>query len=196
MALCCQTDLSGITMNATFPEESQPPAEPAELERVLRDSRTMEEPPDTVLRRAFDIWPARTAAAGPSVSNWKRLWATLSFDSGDTGPLALGLRGNARQTRQWLFECEAHDIDLRLSNDTLSTDTPWQLSGQVLGPQAARRVRLVGLDSAACSFEVNASELGDFHLDRLPAGRWQLSIDFDDWSIDIPQLTWPTPPAD
>lgn len=183
-------------MNSTSPEEPQPPAEPSELERVLRDSRTMAEPPDTVLQRAFDIWPARSAAAaGPSVSSWKRLWATLSFGSGDTGPLALGLRGDTRQTRQWLFECEAHDIDLRLSNDALSTDTPWQLSGQVLGPQAARRVRLVGVDGGAGSFEVKASELGDFHFDRLPAGRWQLSIDFDGWSIDVPELAWPTPPA-
>lgn len=175
-----------------------PPPDPA-LERVLRASRTMHDASAEVQERAMAIFTAARAAqpsAPPRTPSalaaaGQRL-ARLVFDSlAPAGSAyALGLRGDAAAARQWLFSAGEHDVDLRLDHDGLPGAQPWRLSGQVLGPDGARTVRLVE-DAGPATFVAALGELGDFVFDRLPAGRWSLFVDFEGWSLVLAPIAWP-----
>lgn len=184
--------------NDTADDPSGPPPDPA-LEWLLRDSRTLYDASPEVQERAMAIFGAsRRPAAAPAASRagpaaWGQRLAQLVFDSlAPAGaPYALGMRGAAGGERQWLFSAGEHDVDLRLDHDGLPGERPWRLSGQVLGPDGARCVRLIEDASSPRSFSAGLGETGDFGLDRLPSGRWQLFIDFDGWSIVLPAIAWP-----
>jgi len=177
-------------MNRTPPDDRPGAPGDAELEGLLRDSRTLEDAPEWALRRMLELRPGRAAPPVAPAAPWRRLIASLRFDSAVAAPLALGLRGGGG-ARQWLFSTEAHDVDVRLANDGLSSGTGWQLSGQVLGPERATQVRLVRLDAEDSTRVQQLSELGDFHIDGLTAGRWRLVIEFGTWCIELPELEWP-----
>jgi len=185
-------------MSRTPPGRLRPPVPAPPLEQLLHDSRTMEDAPPELVRRAAALWPRPEAAAAPAsaptAQGWRRLLATLTFDAGLAAPLALGLRGDAAGWRQWLFTTAEHDVDLRLAAGSPGGLT-WQLSGQVLGPERPQGVQLRAVDSPPSVHQAVPGELGDFHFDPVPAGRWQVSIDFDGWSIDLPILEWPLPTA-
>jgi hypothetical protein len=182
-----------------------PPPDPA-LAQLLRASRTMHDASPEVQERAMGIFAAARAArpqaapdaglAGLAAVVGQRL-ARLVFDSlAPAGaPYALGLRGESAAARQWLFSAGEHDVDLRLDHDGLPGEHPWRLSGQVLGPDGAQVVRLVEEAPAPQTFSVELGEAGDFRLDRLPAGRWRLYVDFAGASIALPPIAWP-PEAD
>ncbi|MFZ5551202.1 MAG: carboxypeptidase-like regulatory domain-containing protein [Pseudomonadota bacterium] len=176
-----------------------PPPDPA-LEQLLRASRTMHDASAEVQERAMAIFGAArvarpatpSGAPSPLAAAALRL-AQLVFDSlAPTGSAyALGLRGDAAAARQWLFTAGEHDVDLRLDHDGLPGERPWRLSGQVLGPDGARTVRLVEEGAAGAAFSAVLGESGDFLFDRLPAGRWQLFVDFEGWSLVLPPIAWP-----
>lgn len=176
-----------------------PPPDPA-LEQLLRASRTMHDASAEVQERAMAIFGAARAAqpANPSgarspLATAAQRLAQLVFDSlAPAGSAyALGLRGDAAAARQWLFTAGEHDVDLRLDHDGLPGERPWRLSGQVLGPDGARTVRLVDEGMTASAFSAALGESGEFLFDRLPAGRWHLFVDFDGWSLVLPPIAWP-----
>jgi hypothetical protein len=174
-----------------------PPPDPA-LAQLLRASRSLHDASPEVQERAMAIFSARRnvrpqPAPEGGVAGLTQRLARLVFDSLSPGgaPYALGLRGESSASRQWLFSAGEHDVDLRLDHDGLPGMHPWRLSGQVLGPEGARAVRLAEAVPAGQAFTAGLSESGDFRLDRLPAGRWQLFIDFDGWSIVLPPIAWP-----
>lgn len=182
----------------TADDPTGPPPDPA-LERLLRGSRTLYDASPEVQERAMALFAAsRRPATTPATPHaglaaWGQRLAQLVFDSlAPAGaPYALGMRGAAGAERQWLFSAGEHDVDLRLDHDGLPGERPWRLSGQVLGPDGARGVRLVEEGASSPHFSAGLGEAGDFGLDRLPAGRWQLFIDFDGWSIVLPAIAWP-----
>jgi hypothetical protein len=181
----------------TADDPTGPPPDPA-LERLLYDSRALVDASPEVQERAMAIFAARRQAAAPTTpragqANWGQRLAQLLFDSlAPAGaPYALGMRGAGGSERQWLFSAGEHDVDLRLDHDGLPGERPWRLSGQVLGPDGARCVRLIEDASSPRSFSAGLGGTGDFGLDRLPSGRWQLFIDFDGWSIVLPAIAWP-----
>jgi hypothetical protein len=174
-----------------------PPPDPA-LAQLLRASRSLHDASPEVQERAMAIFGARRnspaqPAPGTGFVAVAQQLARLVFDSlAPAGaPYALGLRGESGASRQWLFSAGEHDVDLRLDHDGLPSPQPWRLSGQVLGPDGARGVRLAEDAPAGQAFTASLGESGDFRLDRLPAGRWQLFIDFDGWSIVLPPIAWP-----
>ncbi|WP_374676149.1 hypothetical protein [Ideonella sp.] len=166
------------------------------LERLLRASRQLEDPPAWAVDRVLDLAQGRsTRPATGAAPWWRRVLAELRVDSGGGAGLALGLRGAAREQRQWLFAAGDHDVDLRLTRPGAGGDAPWELAGQVLGPQAPRTVRLRRAeDGHSAEYTATVGELGDFRLPALPDGRWTVAIDFDDWTIELPELAWPMSP--
>lgn len=179
-----------------------PDAQPsdAEIERQLRDGRSLEAPPDAVLLRAMAIWQPRpaakpatdllTRAAGAVV---RRLRAVLSHDS-STAPLP-ALRSAAIPVRQLLFSTDGHDIDLRISPLTAGDDASghasgWRLSGQVLGPVAAGQAVLrCGPWSAATTW----NDLCEFSFAPVPAGPCSLLLQGETWDIEIGPIDLATP---
>jgi hypothetical protein len=163
----------------------------AALAARLIESRQLQEPPEWATHRALGIWrpdPARQPAQAPALL--RRVLAQWGLMPGES-PLALGLRGVGTPPQQWLFHAEEHDIELRLRPDPQQPEDRWQLAGQVLGPQAAGQLQLAPAGGQGPVRQVALDELGDFHLDDLPAGRWGLSLTLPDRVIELPELAWP-----
>ncbi len=154
------------------------PIPDAALERALRESRLHEDAPEHVVQRAIGVWqPKAAASAATSIvpGSLQRILGLLSFDSGGGSSLALGLR-SAETSRQMLFTCGEHDLDLRLTAQAEG----WQLRGQVLGPGSARgRAELADPRGHAPARQAELSELAEFEFDSVSAGSWRLQVQLD-----------------
>jgi hypothetical protein len=147
------------------------PVPDSALEQALRDSRRHEDAPEHVVQRAIGLWQPKAALA-PAPGLLQRILGVLNFDSAETSSLALGLR-STEASRQMLFTCGEHDLDLRW---TLQ-DNGWQLRGQVLGPgSVGGRAELADVTGKAPQQQCGLSELAEFEFESVPAGRWQLQL--------------------
>lgn len=162
---------------------NEPPTEPTsdtDLERLLHDSRQLESAPELVLQRAFAIWRPRAQALSP----WRRLLATLSFDSDAAPALGFGVR-SAGGTRQLLFAVDGRDIDLRI---VPAGETGWRVLGQVLGPDLEGRVQLrVG----ASELQTALDELAEFRLEPVPPGECHVELQLGETVLELPVFTLP-----
>jgi hypothetical protein len=157
------------------------------LARALRASRVMHDAPEAVLQKAMALFEARVPAPAPR----SRLRALLAFDSAGASPLAFGQRSGGSAMRQLLFSLEGRDIDLRIA--PAPEAGLFELSGQVLGPDAGGTVLLVQGDGSA-EHAATLNELGEFRLLPVAAGTWQLTLELGALAIDLPPLEIPLPP--
>lgn len=172
--------------------ERPPLADPLDdLAGQLRQSRQLEAPPSWATHRLLALWPTHPVAPpNPATPPLRRLlaqWAQAI--AGDA--LALGLRGDPTGWRQWMFQAEDHDIELRLRPDPRQPEQRWQLQGQVLGPDCQGQLCLRAQGSAAEPLTVPLDALGAFQVDGLSSGSWQLQVQLGDRWIDLPTLDWP-----
>lgn len=159
-----------------------------ELERLLHESRQLEDAPEWVIQRAIAAWKPRTApAATPSLLD--RVLAVLTFDSAASSPLAFGQRSLGMGPRQLFFAVDSHDIDLRM-RPASATPGRWELAGQVLGPQVQGRVALID-GHGVRQGDVALSELGEFRLPPVAVGQFTLTIDLPDTRIVLPPVDVP-----
>jgi hypothetical protein len=162
-----------------------PAPDDAALERLLRDSRRLEDAPESVIQRAIGVWTARPGAAPgavPAGGVLRRLAAALSFDSLGLAPQAAGVRSAGSDgLRQLLFTADGRDIDLRLERS--ADGRHWTVSGQVLGPDLQGRALLRG---AAFTREASWDELAEFRFDAVPAGAVTLELQGQDWVLELP----------
>lgn len=162
----------------------------AALERLLRDSRRLEDAPESVIQRAIGVWTARPGAgpgAVPACGVLRRLAAALSFDSLGQALQAAGVRSlGSDGVRQLLFTADGRDIDLRVA--PAADGRHWRLSGQVLGPDeggsAALRCGSLQADAAW-------NDLAEFHFDAVPAGTCELTLRGSDWELALPAFDIP-----
>lgn len=157
-------------------------ADAADLEHTLRESRRLDDAPETLIQRAIGLWQRRAAQAGGESGMLQRWLATLRFDSAATGNVALGLRsGGTATTRQMLFSAEGRDIDLRLEP---LPDRQWRISGQILGPDAA------GVAELRCGSapvqRVGWNELAEFEFAPVAGNTCALTLRSDGWEIEVP----------
>ena len=111
--------------------------------------------------------------------------ARLIFDSA-TQPTFVGLRAGRRPPRRLLVQDEHCEIDLEISPDPASEGL--QLTGQVsLVPEAEHRGWL-RLARAYDRWFVPIDQGGEFRVDGLEAGVYQLEVSFKDRSIEVPLL--------
>lgn len=169
---------------------TEPDPDDEALVRALRATRVMHDAPEAVLRQALALFEARAPApAAPAPRS--RLLALLAFDSAGASPLAFGKRSGGSAMRQLLFSLDGRDIDLRIAPAAQAGQ--FELSGQVLGPDAGGTVLLVrgdGSDEHAAAL----NGLGEFRLPPVAAGRWHLTLDLGALAIDLPPLEIPLPP--
>ncbi len=159
----------------------------AALERLLSDSRQLEDAPESVIQRAIGVWTARPAtAAAPATGALRRLAAALSFDSLGLSPQAAGVRSSGSDgVRQLLFTADGRDIDLRVA--PAADRRHWTVSGQVLGPDLHGRALLRGSGSVPVR-EVAWDEMAEFRFDAVPAGAVTLVLRGEDWELELPPL--------
>ena len=157
------------------------------LEQLRHAVASLPDAPVALQRAAEALW---TAASTPPLAarlgtNLRRLTAVLTFDSWAAAPSMTSLRSATASTRHWVFCTEGRDIDVRYT----ARGDGWQVSGQVLGPDAAGTVRLArGTDGAAPPLEAVLNELGEFHFDAIAAALCRVTLHFDDIEIVLPPI--------
>lgn len=156
----------------------------AGLTRTVELMRTdvTEDAPPHVIARALHLFPPRDItddATKPSV--WRRILATLSFDSAQLTP-AFGLRSaQPAAARQLLFSAGENDLDLRIAPG----GEGWVVSGQVLGGCTGGGVELQGAVSAS---QTILNNLCEFTLPPVPAGSYTLRLRLGDSEVEVPGL--------
>lgn len=183
-----------MSLSATPP----PPPDEDPLVRSLRASRRLEDAPETVIQRAIGLWPAE-AIVGGWLSAVRREVARLVSDSGLLPGPALGLRGRAESSRQWLFAAEGFDVDLRASAAGEGA-AGWMLAGQVLGPaepggEVWLRSETPSAGSAPGESRYPLDETCAFRFGPLAPGRWSLVLRLGDAEIELPSLELPSLPT-
>lgn len=155
------------------------------LERSLRESRRLEDAPESVIQRAIDLWrpDALMRPAAAPASGVRRLLATLVFDSANQPATALGVRSQRSAVRQMLFAVDGRDIDLRF--EPLDSRR-WRVTGQVLGPDAAGIAQLTG--AGLVEDTVAWSELAEFSFDPIEVDECTLVLRADGWEVELQAL--------
>jgi anti-sigma factor RsiW len=154
-------------------------ADKAWLERVINLMRTdtTENPPPGVIDRARRLFQARASSTS---TQRRRIPALLQFDSRQQ-PLALGVRSGPAAVRQLLLKAEDYVLDVRVT----PAGAAWQVSGQLLGPDANGQVELQG-ETTTVQIELN--ELGEFSLPPVPTGSYNFLLHLADLDLDLPTL--------
>jgi len=151
----------------------------------LMRSDESESAPEHVINRAVRLFDMYTASEPQSTGLMERLVAILRFDSAHAVP-AFGLRVGADEaSRQFLFDAQPYELELR----TRPMPGGWSVAGQLLGPAETvdyGEVELIGDDARV---QAPLSELLEFSLPAVPSGTYRLELRFDDErAIEIPSL--------
>jgi anti-sigma factor RsiW len=151
----------------------------------LMRSDDSESAPEHVINRAVRLFNTFTASEPRSTGLIERLVAIMRFDSAHAVP-AFGLRVGADEaSRQFLFDAQPYELELR----TRPMPGGWSVAGQLLGPAETvdfGEVELIGDDARV---QAPLSELLEFNLPAVPSGTYRLELRFDDErAIEIPSL--------
>ena len=154
-----------------------------QLQRALHD---LPDAPAAWQRTAINLWQAAPASVAEVARAALRLVrAVLSFDSWAAGATAQGMRSLRAPTRHLMFNAEGRDVDLRVSG----AGDSYALAGQILGRDDSGRAELLRLDlDAAPALSAVLDELGEFRLDGLAPGLYQLTLQVGDDAVLLPPL--------
>ena len=155
-----------------------------ELQRLLPQALALPDAPADWLQRAV-------AAFEPCPTLLQRLQAVLRFDSWAQPAPALALRRRASPERHLIFSSPLGEVELRVVPD----GTGFALGGQVLAAGASGWVSMAdaatALDNPALRQPL--TELGEFHLDAVPAGPVRLNLCLGDALVELPAFEVPPP---
>jgi hypothetical protein len=173
-----------------------------ELAQQLR--RAVQALPDAPLhlqRAAIGLWPGPAAPAGGGLlaqaqGMLTHIAAALSFDSWAAPAVALGMRSLRSPTRHLLFSAQGRDIDLRISPVAGATQGQFAVAGQVLGPDDVGVVELAAEGAkAGAVHRTSLDAMGEFRIDGLAAGRYNLTLQMGSDAIELPPLEVGEPTA-
>jgi hypothetical protein len=157
-----------------------------QLQKLVAATATRElvELPAWLSQQAMNLFDWHQAKSSSSAA--ERTPAILVVDSLAEGRL-LGFRGAGPQSRQMLYRAGNYDIDLSLDfvEQTQSVD----IMGQPM-PVNADISTVVGaqvklMDGAKVVVGTQTNEFGEFIIDGVREGLYQLEIEFEDKQIDI-----------
>ena len=159
-----------------------------EFDHVLHRAVTsLPDAPDAMLKAAIGLFPAlpRTSLLQGAIEAVRqRLEAVLSFDSWATPALASGMRSAQASTRFLLFSVHGRDIDLRIAPEAVG----FSLAGQILGPDEAGQIELSRLDAGAAPQLAALDEMGEFRIEGVASGRYQVTLHVGADQIVLPPL--------
>jgi hypothetical protein len=141
--------------------------------------------PPALVRAAINLWPAGQPARPAAIVRGllRTLAATLSFDSWSVAPLAAGVRTLRSPVRHLLFSADGRDIDLRVT----PAGQAFALTGQVLGPDETGQIELLQLPESDIRLAA-LDALGEFRLDGVGAGSYQLTLRLGGDEIVLPTI--------
>lgn len=160
-----------------------------EFEALARQASRLPDAPQAWIERACSLFPAPPALAQVATAALALVRAVLSFDSWAPAPAGVAVRSLPSDTRHLVFSAQGRDIDLRIA----PAPGHFVVSGQILGPDEAGRVELVASpegDAAAgatlCTAALDA--LGEFRLDGVPQGRYQMTLHLAGEQVVLPPI--------
>ena len=138
--------------------------------------------PPVALDFAKNLFRARKQLAAPETSVTQKILATLKLDVSPFSP-AFGERSAAAEAvRQMLFEAGDFDLDLRVRAGA----SGFNLAGQVLGELAEQN--LIGLENAEFKAATSIGESGEFKIQNVPPGSYELILRMGATEIIIQDL--------
>jgi hypothetical protein len=161
---------------------ADPPSD-EELAHLLRLAVALRDAPPAWVHGAIGLWPAHGISVAGAL---KRVLAVLTFDSGALPASALlAARSGGGAPRQLLFSASGRDIDLRIAPAAAA----WRLAGQVLGPDESGHVD-VATEGEQPQVVASAalSSLGEFVIEGLNSGRYQLLLTLGDELVVVPAV--------
>ncbi|HUR99927.1 MAG TPA: carboxypeptidase-like regulatory domain-containing protein [Pyrinomonadaceae bacterium] len=134
---------------------------------LMRRDESVDAPSDSV-RWASNLFRTRAPESKPSLV--KKLAAVFQMEIAPNKP-AFGERSaSAAAVRQILYTAGDNAIDIRIEK----AKRAFNLRGQVLGEGLTKAVvSIVGSDN---SYEIDINETGEFRLDGMPAGSYEITI--------------------
>jgi hypothetical protein len=142
---------------------------------LMQTDNSADAPADSI-KWAKNIFRAR--AAEPRQSLVQKILAVLQMDLSSAQP-AFGERSaTLSQTRQMLFQAGDNAIDLRISEE----ENGFEVHGQILGEGFSNCIVRLG------DFQTKASELSEFKLTEIRAGKYDLVLRAADKEIEIAGL--------
>jgi hypothetical protein len=154
--------------------------------QLVQRAAALPDVPESLVRAALKLWPAdRLPAMARAAEPQRRLAAVLSFDSWAAPAVAAGMRAMPSDVRHLLFTATGRDIDLRIE----PVDGRFALVGQVLGPDETGSLELVRrVDERSAPQVAKLDELGEFRLDGVSRGTYQLTLRLGDDEIVLPLI--------
>jgi len=146
-------------------------------------------PPNWVLNRALKLFEAASARAGLA-ERVGRVVARLLFDSG-VQPTLAGARSSGIDARQMLFQAEDFSIDLQVEH---GEPAHAGLTGQILREgegmfESVAERRLTLLSNGRNVVSTTTNSRGEFTIQTVECGSYDLEIDISDLSITIVGLS-------
>jgi hypothetical protein len=169
-----------------------------EFATAVQRAAALPEPPDAVLRAAIALFPPRPSVASGIVGGIRDfIAAVLSFDSWAQPALAGGMRSGNSAVRHLLFSTDGRDVDLRISPDAGPAPGLFALTGQVLGTDESGFIELAsqGEAVAAAPRTVALDAFGEFRLDEVGRGTYELTLRFERDAIRLPPIVVGERPA-
>jgi len=154
--------------------------------QLVQRAAALPDVPEPLTRAALNLWPAdRLPAIARTAEPLRRLAALLTFDSWAAPAVAVGMRALPSDVRHLLFTATGRDIDLRIA----PLDGRFALAGQVLGPDETGSLELVcRSDELSAPQAANLDELGEFRLDGVSRGTYQLTLRLGNDEIVLPLI--------
>jgi hypothetical protein len=135
---------------------------------------TEQPPPFWLVNRATRIAGQSLSQDAPRPSAWRRLVADLAFDSRSQPRVAGARSASTTERRRLLYQAGGVEVDLEIHG------SPSGDHGGILGQVTASEADLVGAwviaEGPATRAEADVDALGQFRLDGLVTGAYQISI--------------------
>lgn len=162
------------------------------IRRMRQAVAALPDVPPALERRALSAFPATSALgafadAAQALAHGllRQVAARLTFDSWSAGAVPAGMRSLRAPTRHLLFSAEGRDIDLRIA----PAEPGFALAGQILGPDETGTVLLQRLDTSdAPPWQAALDDLGEFRIEGLAPGHYQLTLQLAGDEIVLPRL--------
>lgn len=161
----------------------------AEFEHLARRAAALPDAPQAWVERACNLFTQTSALGQVAGAALALVRAVLSFDSWAPASAGLAVRAVPSETRHMVFSAMGRDIDLRIA----PTPGHFVVSGQILGPDESGRVELVAAPEGASSMAMPSRSavldaLGEFRLDGVPGGRYQLTLHLTGEQVLLPPI--------
>lgn len=157
------------------------PSDVSDLEQRLAGNQQAQQRLHELRRAQCSKRAAGAAPGGQPRAGVRSLIVRLSRDSWRSAGQATGLRSLQAWPRALILRAGDRELDLQIAPH----GERWQVSGQVLGPEAPGFVLLSG---PADQVTTILNELGEFVLPLVTGGRYTLTVAQSDIEIVVPNL--------